>query len=333
MLEGCRSAGELPRRALHRVRPGGSPCSRERTGGVTAQRGRHRRGAGRAWCAIFEGNDALDAQLEEAGFGLLASRVEAPDGAPAAARAAQHVSAPGALVQRGPVEVTLALLHRRSRRNLSRWRLHGLGDDGPQRRVGRVDAVEAGEVSSRRRHQRDEPAQPRLGHRSSGAVPAQPLEPLSVIALHHGVGVQREALQHRESPGARGRPLHVGQAQPLLDGAVLEFLVLVDDVAEWIGLVQRMSPPGLSFREMKRVTSKIVPALRKLDGLEAPVLPRNPVSTAACRTLSSCWRIPGRGSTPRLLSDDLRPPRGQKRSPAAVRRARDVDTSCYEPVA
>ncbi len=51
---------------------------------------------------------------------------------------------------------------------------------------------------------------------------------------------------------------------------VLDYEGLRDeDVAEWVGLVEDMRPPGLAFREMKRVTGKIVPALRKLDGLEA----------------------------------------------------------------
>jgi len=45
-----------------------------------------------------------DAELGEAGFGQLAGGMEAPDGAPSATGAAQHVGAEGALVKLGPVE-------------------------------------------------------------------------------------------------------------------------------------------------------------------------------------------------------------------------------------
>ena len=45
-----------------------------------------------------------DAELGEAGFGVLAGGMEAPDGAPSATGATQDVGAEGALVKLGPVE-------------------------------------------------------------------------------------------------------------------------------------------------------------------------------------------------------------------------------------
>jgi len=46
----------------------------------------------------------------------------------------------------------------------------------------------------------NEATKTRLRHRAPRAVPAQPLEALSVVAVHGGVRVKREAIEHRDAP-------------------------------------------------------------------------------------------------------------------------------------
>jgi hypothetical protein len=66
-----------------------------------------------------------------------------------------------------------------------------------------------------------------LGYRAPRSVPAQPLEALPVVAVHRGVRVQGEALQHRDAPRARARSRSLDEAQALLRGSLLQLLVLV----------------------------------------------------------------------------------------------------------
>ncbi len=156
------------------------------------------------------------------------------------------------LVKRGPVEATggTTLLRLRLRRRHWCWRWRR-GDDWPQRGVRCVDAVEAGEVSLGRRHQRHETAdellggegegdsllgrvlvpsvserlEPRLGHGAACAVPCQSLEALPVIAMHSRVSVQREAM--RDGDAATSRRGRECQAQRPLQTLELASLVLV----------------------------------------------------------------------------------------------------------
>jgi len=90
----------------------------------------------------------------------------------------------------------------------------GKGEGEPLlRRVLVLAVVEAGEAA--------------LGHRATGAVAGEPLEPLPVVGVHRGVGVQREALLHRHAP-LMSRPWRrLRHAQPLVDGKLLQLLVLV----------------------------------------------------------------------------------------------------------
>jgi len=112
------------------------------------------------------------AELREACLGGGAGGVHGDDAATAAARgAAQDVDGEGVLVKRGPVEATggttLLRLRLRLRRRHWCWRWRS-GDDWPQRGVRCVDAVEAGEVSLGRRHQRHETADELLGGDGQG---------------------------------------------------------------------------------------------------------------------------------------------------------------------
>jgi hypothetical protein len=104
-------------------------------------------------------------------------------------------------------------------------------------------AVEAGEVRALRRDERHEPlhqfrgdedehpappdpgpVRPVLpegeslqGERWPAAVPAQPLEPLSVVGVDVGVGLEAESLQHRQPTRGSPRCGPLGERQPLLN--------------------------------------------------------------------------------------------------------------------
>ena len=142
----------------------------------------------------------VDAERGEALLGSFAGGVEAADSAATAAGAAEHVGAESPGVKGGPVEAVPGWLAGREgregelrRRGRRRRRLE---DEGPERGVRGVGAVEGSEVEFGRRqegHQsadeggsgEDEggaalggvlvlavvkPSQARLGHRSAGAV-------------------------------------------------------------------------------------------------------------------------------------------------------------------
>jgi len=73
----------------------------------------------------------------------------------------------------------------------------------------------------------DETTESGLRHLAPRAVPAQPLEALSVVAVHSGVGVKREALQHRDAPCTRPGSRSLDEAQALLNGLLLQLLGFV----------------------------------------------------------------------------------------------------------
>jgi len=66
-----------------------------------------------------------------------------------------------------------------------------------------------------------------LRYRPARAITDQPLEALSVVAVHRGVCVQREALQHREPSSSVVRSRRLDETQALLNGPLLQLLVLV----------------------------------------------------------------------------------------------------------
>ena len=66
-----------------------------------------------------------------------------------------------------------------------------------------------------------------LRHRAARAIPAQPLEAIPVMAMHGGVRVEREAVAHREPSRVLVRSRCLDETQALLNGALLQLLVLV----------------------------------------------------------------------------------------------------------